>query len=294
MDSDGIEVRALETHEELVACVELQRETWGSDFSDRVPVSILKVSQRVGGVAAGAFAPDNKLLGFVFGLTGVERGRIVHWSDMLAVRPEARRLGLGRRLKEYQRTVVRERGGEVIYWTYDPLVARNAHLNFNRLGVRLAEYAEDMYGITDSVLHGGIPTDRLVVAWPTRDDDVKMRVAEAARTLASGDCTDGPVVTPDWIERAAGASILPHCLRVEIPADAEAILTQSRDEAREWRMRVRQSLQWCLSAGYLISAVEIDDRVNLSEATDAPTESSHAYYLMTKPARPTLATGGRQ
>jgi chorismate synthase len=281
MDSDGIEVRALETHEELVACVELQRETWGSDFSDRVPVSILKVSQRVGGVAAGAFAPDNKLLGFVFGLTGVERGRIVHWSDMLAVRPEARRLGLGRRLKEYQRSVVRERGGEVIYWTYDPLVARNAHLNFNRLGVRLGEYAEDMYGITDSVLHGGIPTDRLVVAWPTRDDEVKMRIAEAARTLASGDCTDGPVVTADWTERASGASILPHCLRVEIPADAEAILTRSRDEARDWRMRVRQSLQWCLGAGYLISAVEFDE------------QSPHAYYLMTKPARPTIAMAGR-
>src|SRR3954464_452827 len=192
-----IDIRPLRTLDELRACVSLQRETWGNEFTDVVPTSILKVSQRVGGVAAGAFDDENALLGFVYGLTGVENGRIVHWSDMLAVRPEARRLGLGRRLKEYQRSVVRERGGEGIYWTYDPLVARNAHLNFNRLGVRLDEYAEDMYGITDSVLHGGIPTDRLVVGWPTRDDEVKMRIAEAARTLASGDCTDGPVVTAD-------------------------------------------------------------------------------------------------
>ena len=27
-------------------------------------------------------------------------------------------------------------GAEVMYWTYDPLVSRNAHVNFNRLGAR--------------------------------------------------------------------------------------------------------------------------------------------------------------
>src|SRR3954469_25481170 len=87
-----IDIRPLSTLDELRACVELQRETWGSTFSDVVPASILKVSQRIGGVAAGAFAPDGRLVGFVYGMTGVERGRLVHWSDMLAVRPEARDL----------------------------------------------------------------------------------------------------------------------------------------------------------------------------------------------------------
>ena len=130
--------------------------------------------------------PTATLLGFVFGLTGVERGKIVHWSDMLAVRPEARNLGLGRRLKEHQRQLVRELGASVIYWTYDPLIARNAHLNFNRLGVRLAEYVEDMYGITDSVLHGGVPTDRLVVAWPTHDEEIEQLLAEARRAPRVG------------------------------------------------------------------------------------------------------------
>jgi predicted GNAT superfamily acetyltransferase len=273
MDSAGIEIRPLVSRDELQACVDLQRETWGADFSDTVPLSILKVSQRVGGVAAGAFAADQSLLGFVFGLTGVERGRIVHWSDMLAVRPSARNLGLGRRLKDFQRSAVREIGGEVIYWTYDPLVARNAHLNFNRLGVRVAVYAENMYGITDSVLHGGIPTDRLVVAWPTRDEDIDQRLAEAGRALASADCHDAPIVTPEWIGGAVGASILPHCLRVRIPADAESILHQSADEAWQWRIGVREALQWCIAAGYVITAFDIDE------------ESPFGYYLMTKPTR---------
>src|SRR5947209_3650376 len=154
MDSSSIEIRPLASYAELKACVALQRDTWGDEFSDVVPLSILKVAQRIGGVAIGAFNGTD-LLGFVFGLTGVERGKTVRWSDMLAVRPDARNLGLGRRLKEHQRTMVRELGASVIYWTFDPLVARNAHLNFNRLGVRLAEYVENMYGVTDSVLQGG-------------------------------------------------------------------------------------------------------------------------------------------
>jgi predicted GNAT superfamily acetyltransferase len=274
MDSSSIEIRPLATRDELLACVDLQKETWGERFSDVVPVSILKVSQRVGGIAAGAFAPDGALLGFVFGLTGVERGRVVHWSDMLAVRPSARNLGLGRRLKEYQRHAVRELGGAVIYWTYDPLVARNAHLNFNRLGATLGEYVEDMYGITDSVLHGGIPTDRIVVAWPTHDREIEQHLLEAERALTSEDCCQSPLVTEDWISSAAGASILPHCVRVEVPNDAESLLTTAPEEAAEWRMLVRRGLQWGLAHSYAVTAMQFDET------------SDRAFYLMTKASRP--------
>lgn len=268
-----VDIRPLSSQAEFRACVALQRATWGEAFTDAVPESILKVSQRVGGVAAGAFAADNTLLGFVFGLTGVERGRIVHWSDMLAVRPEARNLGLGRRLKDYQRNVVRELGGEVIYWTYDPLIARNAHLNFNRLGVRLAEYVENMYGITDSVLHGAIPTDRIVVAWSTRDDEIDARRNEVERTLASPDCREGPVVDAEWIDAADGAAILPHCVRIEIPTDGESLLTSSSADAPLWRARVRSGFQWCLAAGYSVCAFDFTE--------GAPS----AHYLMTRPTR---------
>jgi predicted GNAT superfamily acetyltransferase len=275
MDPLSIEIRPLATPAEIQACVALQRETWGESFSDVVPVSVLKVAQRIGGIAAGAFDERGVLVGFVFGMTGVERGAIVHWSDMLAVVPAARDIGLGRRLKEYQRTTMRDLGASVIYWTYDPLIARNAHLNFNKLGVRLAEYVEDMYGITDSPLHGGIATDRLIVAWPTRDSTIAERLSESERALASPDCRMSPVATAEWIAGAAGAAILPHCVRVAIPPNAEALFRDRSADLSRWREDVRRGLRWGVSAGYSIIAF----------AHDAAGEGGH--YILTKQPRPT-------
>ena len=131
----GVTIRPLQSQADYAACVALQHETWGPGFGEAVPPAILNVAQRVGGVAAGAFDDAGALLGFVFGLTGVERGRVVHWSDMLAVRAGLRDAGIGRALKAWQREAARAAGASVMYWTYDPLVARNAYLNFMRLGV---------------------------------------------------------------------------------------------------------------------------------------------------------------
>src|SRR5437763_16363099 len=99
----AVELRALKSTADYAACVELQHATWGRSFAEAVPGSILKICQQVGGVAAGAFDPEGRLLGFVFGLTGVRGGRLAHWSHMLAVAPGARDPGLGAKLKLFQR-----------------------------------------------------------------------------------------------------------------------------------------------------------------------------------------------
>src|SRR5258708_23903853 len=48
-------------------------------------------------------------------------------------------------------------------WTFDPLELRNAHFNLNRLGAICRRYLPNLYGVTTSPLHRGLPTDRLVV-----------------------------------------------------------------------------------------------------------------------------------
>src|SRR5690348_914527 len=100
-------IRTLASEDDLRACVALQKLTWGADYDEFVPPSILTVTQKIGGVAAGAFDEDGTMLGFVFGLPGVRGGQIIHWSDMLAVREDARDRGVGQRLKEFQRAAAR-------------------------------------------------------------------------------------------------------------------------------------------------------------------------------------------
>jgi chorismate synthase len=236
-ERNDIEVRALRTHEEYRACVRLQHETWGEQFSDIVPASILMVSQKIGGVTAGAFS-GAELVGFVFGMTGLREGRLVHWSDMLAVRPSYQNRGVGRLLKQHQREVVHARGVEVMHWTFDPLVARNAHFNLNGLGADASEYLVDMYGAaTGSALHA-TGTDRFVVSWNVVDPPA-LRVFDAAWPAA-------PV---------ASAATDSAVQRIEIPADITRV---PLEEAQRWRQATRAAFTTLLARGYQVRGFYTD------------------------------------
>ena len=245
--TDGVTVRRVKTLAEYQECVAIQHETWGESFGELVPAAILMVSQRLSGVCAAAFAPGGRMLGFVFGMTGTMDGSLVHWSDLLAVRPEARGRGLGERLKRYQRDLVRAVGVKTMYWTFDPLVARNAHLNLERLGARAVEYVPDMYGsFTGSPLHGTLPTDRFVAKW---DLTAEERIGEER---APRPPVAGVVVNPP----ASGAvSALPgfpdaDVVRVVIPRDFEAL---EEEERATWRAVTRQAFQVYLARGYHVA-----------------------------------------
>ncbi len=248
MDSRHI-IRPLTTPADYAACVELQQETWGPNFGDFVPPTILKVAQRLGGVAAGAFDDDGLLLGFVFGFTGVEHGRVVHWSDMLAVRPGLRDAGLGRRLKEWQREAARRVGAEVMYWTFDPLVARNAHLNFNRLGARAHEYVREMYGEPTSLLHRGLGTDRLVVAWAITGEPATSLCPDGTPSAVASELREAPLVGSTPPEE------LPPAVRIVIPLDIHAVVSTDPAAAMGWRQTTRIAWEWALANDYEVAGI---------------------------------------
>lgn len=254
------EIRPLRTHAELAACVEMQRDTWGREFNDLVPPTILKVSQRIGGVSAGAFAPDGQLLGFVFGMTGIEQGRVVHWSDMLAVRPELRDQGIGRALKAYQREQVRAAGAVTIYWTYDPLQARNAHLNLETFGVRVTEYVEDMYGSTESDLHRGLGTDRFIVAWDVEEDAMRREPTHASDAPLLNAEAPGP--SPRLLQILDAR---PPAVRVQIPLDIGRVQAESLDDAARWRESTRAAFTSALARGYTVAGFARDPAAGRGE-----------------------------
>jgi predicted GNAT superfamily acetyltransferase len=259
--SDGITIRAIESQADLAACVALQRETWGRSFDDVVPASILQVSQKVGGVTAGAFDNTGLLLGFVFGLTGVENGVIVHWSDMLAVKASARNRGIGRRLKEFQRDAVEKLGAKVIYWTFDPLVARNAHLNFNVFGARAVKYVRDMYGrITGSDLHRGVGTDRLIVAWAVNQTEQENQRKAAAAVREAAAAASAPTLADIERRGLPDEEIVERNprVRIAVPADIEPMLVRDEAKAVSWREATRKAFEMSWSAGYRIDGFRLD------------------------------------
>jgi predicted GNAT superfamily acetyltransferase len=303
----GVTLRPLASHEDYHACYELQLVTWGRDFQEGVPPSVLKISQRVGGIAAGAFGAGGELLGYVYGLTGVRppgssrsaarapapggrpRPELLHWSHMLAVAPEARDLGLGTRLKLYQRELLLPLGVEVVEWTYDPLEARNAHLNLNRLGAEAVEYVEDMYkGEMGSDLARGIGTDRFIVSWRiagerVRDALERLRLENGAgggggagggagggsgssgggggSAAAPERFLDAPAIEPAASGSAgaageAGAPPLPPAprVRIEIPARIQEFKERQPESALAWRLLTRRAFQAYLARGYRVTA----------------------------------------
>jgi predicted GNAT superfamily acetyltransferase len=137
----------------------------------------------------------------------------------------------------YQRAEVARAGAKVMYWTFDPLVARNAHLNFNKLGVRATQYVRDMYGNGTSPLHRGIGTDRLIVAWPVAEAALAARRREMARN------TD---------EHTASR-------RIEIPLDIEALQRSDMNAARHWRETTRTELERAFADGLVIHGFEVDE-----------------------------------
>ncbi len=252
---DDVTVRQLDERHEFRRCEDLQRETWGEGFDGMVPALLMELHQKTGGLVGGAFDED-ELLGFVFGFPALEDGLPYHWSHMLAVREDRRGEGLGRRLKLFQRKKLLECGIEVACWSFDPMVARNAHLNLNALGTEVLACVPDMYGDTDSPLHGDLGTDRLLAFWELDGERAREAIsgdrrvdftpyARAPEVGRPDDAPDGD--NPDFpdVER----------VRLEIPPDLGDLRAEDPELLQRWRERTRAAFTHYLERGYGVAAL---------------------------------------
>jgi len=167
-----IQVRPLREHAEFDLCADVQDTVWSYEPSARMSQKAFLLATQIGGQVLGAFE-GSKLVGYAMSLPGVRNGHAYLHSHHLAVLPEWRNAGVGRRLKLAQRDDALARGFALIEWTFDPLEIKNAHLNIAKLGAIARRYRRNFYGITTSPLQGGLPTDRLVAEWWLKSDRVE-------------------------------------------------------------------------------------------------------------------------
>ena len=198
---------------ELDSCVALQQQAWGYADGEVVPRNIYVLAQALGGHVIGAWDAKGGLAGFaiamaaheptpgsageVFWMLAADRpapraasadtaGRVsgenlrptpyLH-SHMLAVRGVYQDCGLGFALKRAQRDDALVHGILRMRWTFDPLMAKNAFFNLQRLGATAGLYVENFYGKLASKLQGGLPSDRLVADWPLESGRVRAALA---------------------------------------------------------------------------------------------------------------------
>jgi predicted GNAT superfamily acetyltransferase len=261
-----MELRDLERIEEFRQVVELERQIWGVDYDDVVTVPILTVTVKRGGVLIGAFDND-RMIAFVYSLPGIKDGKPIQWSHMLGVIDEYRSAGLGRTLKLEQRQRSMEIGCDLVEWTYDPMQAANAHLNFAKLGVVVEEYAINVYGESTSRLHKGTPTDRFVAQWWIREPHVVRRIERtSAVVIRTQAAADAPLVNRT---RASGKWLAcegydlnrsERRLWVEIPTGFTEMQAEDPQLALDWRMATRAIFTTYFDRGYRALDFVLDRR----------------------------------
>ncbi len=176
----NVEIHQLSKLSEFAEVVRLQRDIWGFDDLELLPLRLFVVASKIGGQVLGAF-DAGKMVAFCLCIPGLKPGGTYYlYSHMLGVLPAFRNTGLGRKMKLEQRSYAIAAGISLIEWTFDPLELKNAFFNIERLGAVVHRYVHNQYGTTSSHLHGGLPTDRLVAEWWIQSRRVETLVAEGS------------------------------------------------------------------------------------------------------------------
>jgi len=227
-----IEIRPLTAHAELQEAVRLQKQTWGFEDVELIPLRLFVVATKIGGQAFGAFE-GKKMIGFCLAIPGLKAGGKTYLhSHMLAVAPEYRNTGVGRRLKLAQRDDALARGIELMEWTFDPLEIKNAYFNMERLGAVVRRYVLNQYGTTSSPLHGGLPTDRCTAEW-------WMKSARVEAILAGRPFERNPIE-----------------IRIAVPSDIATIRAGDPKRALAIQSRVSDEFQTAFARGLTVIGFE--------------------------------------
>ncbi len=197
-----LEIRECSTLDALAECVQLQRDVFALPEVELSPVRHFVVTKNAGGFTLGAYDGE-RLAGFVLSVPAFLRGEPAFYSHMTGVRSEYQSHGIGAKLKWAQRTRALAEGVRYIKWTFEPVKARNAYFNLEKLGAAVHELQVNFYGTdygTAPETNGkafGLASDRLFAEWHLASPKVEAlaageKFAETREPLAVVE------IMPDW------------------------------------------------------------------------------------------------
>jgi predicted GNAT superfamily acetyltransferase len=234
--------------DELQAARRLFEEVWRPAEGSPPPVTVelLRALAHAGNYVVGAFA-GTRMVGASAGFFTAPPEPALH-SHITGVAPGGQHRGIGFALKVHQRAWAMARGLDLVVWTFDPLVARNAWFNLAKLGAVPTAYLEDFYGPMTDAINAGMASDRLLLAWRLDDPAVAAACAGQPRrpapVPAKAALSAGPDLEPVVGDGDAAA------VTVAVPPDLEALGPEQR---RAWREAVRAILGGMLADGAAVT-----------------------------------------
>ena len=247
---EPVSIRPARAYADYEACVQLQRAVWRLSDLEITSTIQLIATTHAGGSLLLAFDAE-VAVGFAYAFPALRGGTPHLHSDMLAVLPDHQRRGLGVRLKWAQRDFALAQGVSLITWTYDPLQARNAHLNINKLGATCDGFHRDYYGEMGDAINAGDRSDRLVVRWTLDREPMAPPIpASAPIAIRSVGPVDAPV--PEVSEVPEGSE----AVALQVPRDHAAIRAADPALGARWREPVGSTLETFLGSGMAVVAFD--------------------------------------
>ena len=237
-----IEIRKLKSLDEFKQIPEIEKNAWEFSDYDNEPHHLMTRVHKYGGLIQGLFM-DHKMIGFSYALLGKWEGKYFIYSHMLAVVKEHQSKGYGFLLKKAQRQELMDRGYDLVRWNFDPLESLNSYFNIYRLGVISSEYERNIYGVGESGLHQGLPTDRLIATWHLRSKRVAEKMGKKNPPL----CENVP--------REKLENFTQDTAYIEIPRDIRQLRASHIKQAQKWRLDTREFFEYAFQNSFIVENI---------------------------------------
>jgi predicted GNAT superfamily acetyltransferase len=217
------------------------------------------------------------LAGFSYGFVGVKDKSVAFksldnlwfYSQYTGIKPDFQGRGLGIKIKDYQREILRDAFGVyTVTCTYDPLTGVNAYRNVHHFGMDVLEYRAAAYGEYGGHLNReDVPSDRFFMSWDLRKQTMRPAyrleaLLDAGHEVIQVEYTNLPGKTrlvELEVVKNVDLGTSSEVVLIRIPLDYYLMLRETdvadpeiRHIPVEWRMRTRTACQVLLVKGYKV------------------------------------------